>query len=188
MAIRNLCIPFCKRCDFLEGIARLWAGMSFFWCYCVFSAPLHSILCPNLVPSQISSLKQTDACNFVCEPVCPSWYWLPEQSSFTQHEIYSLWAWWSQIFYAGRAITSEDQCTSNQALPHHEIRGHSSVQHVPGPLALWDLVAISAQYIAFIAKHKFNNISFHNNMNFKADFTIKHFTSCTQFGLHWPLL
>jgi len=29
---------------------------------------------------------------------------------------------------AGRAITSEDQCTSNQALPYHEIKGHPSVQ------------------------------------------------------------
>jgi len=33
---------------------------------------------------------------------------------------------------AGRAITSEDQCTSNQALPYHEIKGHPSVQHAPG--------------------------------------------------------
>jgi len=34
-------------------------------------------------------------------------------------------------WYAGRAITSEDQCTSNQALPYHEIIRLPSVQRVP---------------------------------------------------------
>ena len=56
-------------------------------------------------------------------------------------------AWWSQILSAGRAITSEDQCTSNQALPCHEIKGHPSVQHVAGLPTFWNLVADNAQYI-----------------------------------------
>jgi len=34
--------------------------------------------------------------------------------------------------YAGRAATSEDQCTPNQALPYHEIKRLPSVQRVPG--------------------------------------------------------
>jgi len=29
MASRNQCIPFCKHCDFLEGIACLRHGMAF---------------------------------------------------------------------------------------------------------------------------------------------------------------
>jgi len=45
---------------------------------------------------------------------------------------------------AGRAITSKDQCTSNQALPYHEIKGHPSVQRVPGLQAFWSGLAPEA--------------------------------------------
>ena len=36
--------------------------------------------------------------------------------------------------YAGRAATSEDRCTPNQALPYHKIKGFPSVQRVTGLL------------------------------------------------------
>ena len=107
----------------------------------------------HLITSELSAVGNLTVTNwlphwiFGCEPVCPSWHWLLELSLVTQHEIYSLWAWWSQILYAGDAITSEDQSTSNQALPYHEIKRHPSVQHVPGLQAVWDLVRDSAQYI-----------------------------------------
>jgi len=93
------------------------------------------------------SHELTDALNIVGEAVCPSWHWLPEHSLASQHEIYSPWVWWSQVLSAGRAITSEDQCTSNQPLSYHEIKEHRSVQHVPGLQAVRDLVADNAQYI-----------------------------------------
>jgi len=40
MTSRNSCIPFCKHCDFLEGIACLRHGMTFFWCCCRFAEHL----------------------------------------------------------------------------------------------------------------------------------------------------
>jgi len=90
-----------------------------------------------------------DIFQLACEPMCPSWHWLPEHSLVTQHESYSLWVWWSQVLYAGRAITSEDQCTSNQALPYHEIKGHLSLQQVPGLQAFRIFVAKISSYIGW---------------------------------------
>ena len=95
--------------------------------------------------------------------MCPSGHWLPEHSLVTQHEIYSLWAWWSQILSAGRAITSEDQCTSNQALPYHEIKGHPSVHMYLALQAVWDFVTDNAQYTGETMKYIFKHNSFYNN-------------------------
>jgi len=50
-------------------------------------------------------------------------------------------------FYAGRAATSEDQCTSNQALPYHEIKGHPSVQRVSGLQAIWSVWSPEAPFM-----------------------------------------
>jgi len=82
----------------------------------------------------------------VVDQCAPLDHWLPKHSLITQHEIYSLWAWWTQILSVGRPITSEDQCTSNQHLSYHEIKEHRSAQHVPDIQAFWDFVADSTQY------------------------------------------
>ena len=49
--------------------------------------------------------------------------------------------------YAGRAITSEDQCTTNQALPYHKIKGLPSVQRVPGLQAIWSVLSPESSFM-----------------------------------------
>ena len=162
MASRKYCSSFCKHCEFLEGIACLCHEMTFFWCCCC-SAEHFLQHVPKLgVAGNRAAIKWLTYWILACEPACPSRHWLPEHSLYTQHEIYSLWAWRFQILSAGRAITSVDQCTFNQALPYHKLKGQPSVQHVPGPQAFWDLVADSGQYIGETMKYIFNHNSFHD--------------------------
>jgi len=92
MASRNQCILLCKHCDFLEGSDCLRHKMTFSWCCCCFAKHFPSIY-PQFRRSRKSdSHELVDVLNFVCEPACPSWLWLPKHSLVTQHEIYSLWA------------------------------------------------------------------------------------------------
>jgi len=53
--------------------------------------------------------------------------------------------------YAGRAATSEDRCTPNQALPYHKIKGLPSVQGVPGLQAFWKFLSLQAAIIASLS-------------------------------------
>ena len=153
MVSREWCTLFGKHCDFLEGIACLYIGTSLLLKFWILTFGQSKCKLHAIKIHCITNLD--DIFQFACEPMCPSWHWLPEHSLVTQHESYSLWAWWSQVLSAGRAITSEDQCTSNQAFPYHEIKGHPSVQRVPGPQAFRIFVAKISSYIGWNSHHIF---------------------------------
>jgi len=158
MASRNSCIPFCKHCDFLEGIACLRHGMTFFWCCCCFASTSFKCI-PKLGPVGNQAVtKGLTYWIFVCEPVRPSWHWLPEHSLFIQHEIYSLWAWWSQVLSAGRAIISEDQCTVHPTKRSLITRSKGILRYnMHLAFTFWNLAAGNAQYTGVV--QWFHNIT-----------------------------